>query len=158
MFSETSQNSQENTCARVSFSIKLQPEASNFIKKDTLAQVFSCEFCETSKNTFFAEYLRVTASKVSLRFTQSRTASFRFLYSVLATFLLHFFCRYLSFSNNFLSFSFFLSRYSHYFCAFDLAIFGKLKCQKPVEQSPKSSALYNETYVAIASSIGTLFC
>ena len=24
----------------------------NFIKKDTLTQVFSCEFCEISKNTF----------------------------------------------------------------------------------------------------------
>ena len=24
----------------------------NFIKKETLAQVFSCEFCEVSKNTF----------------------------------------------------------------------------------------------------------
>ena len=24
----------------------------NFIKKETLAQVFSCEFCKTSKNTF----------------------------------------------------------------------------------------------------------
>ena len=24
-----------------------------FIKKETLAQVFSCEFCEISKNTFF---------------------------------------------------------------------------------------------------------
>ena len=32
----------------------------NFIKKETLAKVFSCEFCETSKNTFFTEYLWVT--------------------------------------------------------------------------------------------------
>ena len=31
--------------------IKLQ--ACNFIKKETLAQVFSCEFREISKNTFF---------------------------------------------------------------------------------------------------------
>ena len=28
-------------------------EACNFIKKETLAQVFFCEFYETSKNTFF---------------------------------------------------------------------------------------------------------
>ena len=28
------------------------PQGCNFIKKDTLAQVFSFEFCETSKNTF----------------------------------------------------------------------------------------------------------
>ena len=27
-------------------------EVCNFIKKETLAQVFSCEFCEISKNTF----------------------------------------------------------------------------------------------------------
>ena len=29
----------------------------NFNKKETLAQVFSCEFCEISKNTFFTEHL-----------------------------------------------------------------------------------------------------
>ena len=28
-------------------------QASNFIKKETLAQVFSCEFCEISKNTSY---------------------------------------------------------------------------------------------------------
>ena len=28
-------------------------EASNFIKNETLAQVFFCEFCEISKNAFF---------------------------------------------------------------------------------------------------------
>ena len=48
MFLETSQNSQENTCASVSILIKLQ----------TLTQVLSCEFCEVSKNTFFTEHLR----------------------------------------------------------------------------------------------------
>ena len=31
------------------FLIKLQAEACNFIKKKTLAQVYSCEFCEISK-------------------------------------------------------------------------------------------------------------
>ena len=30
--------------------------------KKTLAQVFSCEFCEISKNTFFTEHFRTTAS------------------------------------------------------------------------------------------------
>ena len=34
----------------------------NFIKKESLAQVFSCEICEISKNTFFLEHLRTTAS------------------------------------------------------------------------------------------------
>ena len=33
-----------------------------FIKKETRAQVFSCEFCEIFKNTFFTEHLRMTAS------------------------------------------------------------------------------------------------
>ena len=32
-----------------------------FCKKEALAQVFSCEFCEVSKNTFFAEHLWTTA-------------------------------------------------------------------------------------------------
>ena len=33
-----------------------------FIKKETLAQVFSYEFCEISNNTFFTEHLWTTAS------------------------------------------------------------------------------------------------
>ena len=65
---EISQNSQENTCARVPFLIKLQAEICNFIKKETLAQMFSCEICEISKNTFFIEHLRVTASDFKNRF------------------------------------------------------------------------------------------
>ena len=32
--------------------------------KESLAQMFSCEFCEISKNTFFTEYLRATASNI----------------------------------------------------------------------------------------------
>ena len=30
--------------------------------KEALAQVFSCQFCEISKNTFFTEHLWTTAS------------------------------------------------------------------------------------------------
>ena len=44
------------------FKQSCKPEASNFIKKKTLAQVFSCGFCEISKNTFFTEHLWTTAS------------------------------------------------------------------------------------------------
>ena len=33
----------------------------NFIKKETLAQVFYFEFCEICKNTFFAECFLTTA-------------------------------------------------------------------------------------------------
>ena len=34
-----------------------------FSKKETLAQVFSCEFCKIPKNTFFTEHLWKTASR-----------------------------------------------------------------------------------------------
>ena len=34
-----------------------------FYKKETLAEVFSCKFCEITKNTFFTEHLWVTASQ-----------------------------------------------------------------------------------------------
>ena len=53
VFLKISQNSQEDTCARVSFLIKLQAWVCNFIKKETLAQVFFCKFCKISKNTFY---------------------------------------------------------------------------------------------------------
>ena len=46
----------------VSFLIKLKAKTSNFIKKETLAQVFSCEICEIFKNTFLTEHLWLTAS------------------------------------------------------------------------------------------------
>ena len=54
VFLEILQNSQECIYSRVSFLKKLQAEAFRvfFIKKETLAQVFSCEFCDISKNTF----------------------------------------------------------------------------------------------------------
>ena len=45
--------SQEITNAR--------PQACNFIKKEILAQLFSCEFYEISKNIFFTEHLWTTA-------------------------------------------------------------------------------------------------
>ena len=38
-------------------------QACNFIEKEALAQVFSCEFYEISKSTFFTEHLRATASE-----------------------------------------------------------------------------------------------
>ena len=63
MFLEISQNSQENPCARLSFLIKLQASACSFIIRETQAQVFSLDFCEISKNTFFTEYLWTTTPK-----------------------------------------------------------------------------------------------
>ena len=62
VFLEISQNSQENTYARL-------------LKKETLAQVFSCEFCEISKNTFFTERVWLTDSDYWSNFflVESRT-------------------------------------------------------------------------------------
>ena len=57
-----SQNSEKNTCARVSFLIKLQASTCNIIKKENLAQGFSREFCEISKNNFSYRIPPVTAS------------------------------------------------------------------------------------------------
>ena len=53
VFLEMSQNSQENICARVSFLLKVQASGPQLSKKETLAQVFFCELCETFKNNFF---------------------------------------------------------------------------------------------------------
>ena len=57
-----SQNSRENACVRDSILIKLHSKG---CKKETLAQVFSCGFRTISKNTFFTEQLRTTASAFS---------------------------------------------------------------------------------------------
>ena len=60
VFLKISENSRENTSARFFYLIKLQGEgkACDFIKKEILAQVFSCEFCKIFKNTFFIEHFR----------------------------------------------------------------------------------------------------
>ena len=62
LFLKISHKLQENTCVRVSFLIKLQAETCIFIKKETVTQVFSCEFCEIFKNIFSIEHLRTTVS------------------------------------------------------------------------------------------------
>ena len=86
MFLKISQNSQENTCARgfffnevagLRYHIETSPwicranqwigfyvisQACNFIKVESLANVFSCEICEISKNTLFTEHVWTTAS------------------------------------------------------------------------------------------------
>ena len=46
--------------------VKLKVSACNFIKRESLAQVFSCEFCKISKNSFFIKHFRATASKCSV--------------------------------------------------------------------------------------------
>ena len=52
VFLEISQNSQENTCAKVYFLINLQA-----IKKETLAQVFHVNFVKFLRTPFLIEHL-----------------------------------------------------------------------------------------------------
>ena len=42
----------KDLCQSLFFNKVASLETCNFIKKETSAQVFSCEFCEISKNTF----------------------------------------------------------------------------------------------------------
>ena len=63
VFLEISQNSQKNTCVK----------ACNFIKKETLAQLFFCEFFKISKNTFSTEHLQTTASVSSFSISSTST-------------------------------------------------------------------------------------
>ena len=72
MFLEISQGSQKNTRIRVSFLIKLR----NFIEKETLAQVFSCEFYNLSKNIFFYRTPLVAASE-KLTLSKLRFSGFK---------------------------------------------------------------------------------
>ena len=57
-------NSQQNICTRI-FINKFASLASNFIKKETLAQVFSWEFCDIFKDIFLREHFWTTASVIS---------------------------------------------------------------------------------------------
>ena len=59
VFLEISQNSQDNTCARVCFLINLQ---------ETLSLVFSCEFCEILRTSFFTEHIRWLLLKLHVSF------------------------------------------------------------------------------------------
>ena len=45
-------------CSVKKVPLEISPQACNFIEKDSLAKVFSCEFCEISKNTFVTEQLQ----------------------------------------------------------------------------------------------------
>ena len=65
VFLEILQNSHENTYARVSFLIKLQTLDLQLYSKETLVQVFSCEFFEIFKNTFPYRTPLVAASVIT---------------------------------------------------------------------------------------------
>ena len=79
-------NSQENNGARVSFSIKLKAWVCNFIKKETLAQVVSCEICKS----FSFLFLQSTFSQISRPVVASVKNSF--LDGILAILLQYFWC------------------------------------------------------------------
>ena len=55
------ENPQENTLAGVSFLINSQAPC-NFLKKETTAEMFHCQFCETFKSNLFTEHLWAAAS------------------------------------------------------------------------------------------------
>ena len=70
MFLEFSQNSQGNTCVRVSFLKKLLawPEPATLLTRgyctlESLAQLFSCEFCEIFKYTLFHRTVPLASSE-----------------------------------------------------------------------------------------------
>ena len=52
----------KHLCQSLFFLIKLQASVCNFIIKGALGQVFSCEFCEISQNTFSHRTAPVAAS------------------------------------------------------------------------------------------------
>ena len=79
VFFEISKNPQENTCNGL--------RAATLLKK-ALAQVFSCEFCEISKNNFFTEHLWTTASEfvTEMLIFRSRRSQMFFKIGVLKNF------------------------------------------------------------------------
>ena len=76
-------NSQENTCARASFLTQFQAEACSFIKKEALANMFSCEFCEMSKNVSFTEHLLLWKVNITSFFVSKYPSVIFVLYFIL---------------------------------------------------------------------------
>ena len=58
VFLKILQNSQESTCARVSFLTNCRSQPATLLKKMLWHRCFSCEFCEMSKNAYFTEKIR----------------------------------------------------------------------------------------------------
>ena len=64
VFLEILQNSQEDNWVSASFLKKCGMRPATLLKKETVAQVFSCEFCKISTNTVFTEHLWATTYEV----------------------------------------------------------------------------------------------
>ena len=67
LFLKISQYSQESTYARASFDKVAGLRPGTLFKKKTLAQVFSCEFCEIFKTTFYYRTSLVAASEINVK-------------------------------------------------------------------------------------------
>ena len=65
---------------QIRFFNKVAGLACNFVKKESLAQVFFCEFCEISKNTVFYRTLQVASSKIIV-FKKSRDSLTNFTFN-----------------------------------------------------------------------------
>ena len=63
-FSKISKNPQKNTCAGVSFSIKLQASSLKLYKKNRLWYNFFCRFCEIL-NSFFIGLFQASVSAIA---------------------------------------------------------------------------------------------
>ena len=73
VFLAISENLHENTCASVSFLIKLQASVSEKRESGT--------FCEVSKNNFFTEHHWVTASSLTTSLWEDRTYYYKVPFS-----------------------------------------------------------------------------
>ena len=65
LFFEIAQNSHKTPVQESLFIWSSRPQAYNFIKKETLSQVFSCEFGTIYNNTFYYRTSLVAASDMS---------------------------------------------------------------------------------------------
>ena len=80
------QISLENTCVGAFFNKVAGSHKCNFIKKG-LQQVFSCEFCQLFKNTYFVEDLRTAGSETQARLFKNTPSFTEYLQWLILTFL-----------------------------------------------------------------------
>ena len=71
VFLKISQNSQENTCPRVSFLLKLQAPPATLLKKRIWSRCFPVNFAKFLRTTFFIEHIWWLLLKKVCRSTQN---------------------------------------------------------------------------------------
>ena len=74
----------KHLCQSLFFNKVADLEPCNFIKKETLAQVFSCAYCEISKNTFLSKHVFFPVAPSVLMFQNRELPSFiiHYLYAL----------------------------------------------------------------------------